>query len=231
VGEFSRRTGILEQLEQGFARTSRSSAAEAHRTTLNRALQLMRSQRNRAFDVSLEPYTLRERHGLTRFGQGCLLARRLIEAGVACAEVYLANWDSHERRIADGIPGLLTHVDNGVSALLRDLADRGRLGDTLIIWMGEFGRTPHMNRNGGRDHYHRAWSTVLLGGGIKGGQVIGATDAQGAAVANRPISVRDFMASVCRALGIDHSRRINTPVGRPIRIVEDRDERIITELF
>jgi arylsulfatase A-like enzyme len=191
----------------------------------------MRSDRSRAFDLSHEPSRVRDSYGRHSFGQGCLLARRLVEAGVSCVEVYLANWDSHERATADGVRSLLTQVDDGVSALLRDLEQRGMLQDTLIIWMGEFGRTPQMNRNGGRDHFARAWSTVLFGGGVKGGQAVGATDAQGGTVRQRPISVYDFMATVCRLLGIDPTRRIDTPVGRPIRIVEDHGEQVISEVF
>jgi len=229
--EFENRSRVLEQLAAGFARTSRSPVAEAHRATLAGALRLMRSDRSRAFDLAQEPAGVRDRYGRGTFGQGCLLARRLVEAGVACVEVYLANWDSHERRIAQGIPGLLTQVDDGVSALVGDLRDRGLLDDTLIIWMGEFGRTPQVNREGGRDHFARAWSTVLIGGGVKGGQAVGATDRQGAAVVDRPISVHDFMATVCRLLGIDPARRIDTPAGRPIRIVEDKGEKVITEVI
>lgn len=229
--EFDRRTGVLEQLEQGFARTSRSPVAAAHQTTVTRALQLMRSGGSRAFDLSQEPANVRDRYGRSRFGQGCLLARRLVEAGVSCVEVYLANWDSHGRDVARGIPNLIAQVDGGVSALIDDLQQRGLLNDTLLVWMGEFGRSPQVNREGGRDHYARAWSTVLMGGGVKGGQVVGATDRQGATVSDRPISVHDFMATVCRLMGVDHTRRIDTPAGRPIRIVEDKDEKLITEVI
>jgi uncharacterized protein (DUF1501 family) len=114
--------------------------------------------------------------------------------------------------------------------LLGELHDRGRLDDTLIIWMGEFGRTPRINRNGGRDHYPRAWSTLLAGGGIRGGQAIGRTDAQGVEVVDRPISVVDFMATVYRILGVDCDREVVTPNGRPIRIV-DKHESVIEELL
>jgi uncharacterized protein (DUF1501 family) len=230
VEEFDDRVGVLEELEKGFARTSKSGAAEAHRTMLARALQLMRSDRTRAFDLSQEPAAAREAYGASRFGQGCLLARRLVEAGVPFVEVYQQNWDAHEKKVAEGVKALMPQVDQGMSALLTDLKQRGLLGSTLVIWMGEFGRTPQVNPNGGRDHYARAWSTVLAGGGIKGGQVIGKTDRQGAAVVERPISVLDFMATVCRVLGIDYEKKIDTPAGRPIRIV-DRGARVIEELF
>jgi uncharacterized protein (DUF1501 family) len=124
-------------------------------------------------------------------------------------------------------------VDPAMSTLITDLKDRGRLDNTLIIWMGEFGRTPKINTRGdkpGRDHYPRAWSTVLAGGGIKCGQVIGRTDKEGAAVEDQPVSTLDFMASVCQILGIDHTKQNNSPIGRPIRIV-DKGATPIKQLF
>jgi uncharacterized protein (DUF1501 family) len=181
----------------------------------------MRSDAGKAFDLSQEPASVREAYGTSDFGRGCMLARRLVEAGVPFIEVYLPNWDTHEKRVVDEIKAKMPHLDTAMAALVSDLADRGLLGSTLIVWMGEFGRTPRVNNNGGRDHYSQAWSTVLLGGGIKGGQVIGKTDAQGTRVEDRPVSVKDFMATVCHALGIDPNKRINTPIGRPIRIVEN----------
>lgn len=228
-GEFDRRADLLNDLEQRFTRSSQAAAAAAHETGLASALRLMRSDRSHAFDLSREPDDSRRAYGDSDFGRGCLLARRLVEAGVAFAEVYLANWDSHEKKVADNTRQLMTQVDQGMSALVRDLHDRGRLNETLIIWMGEFGRTPQINRNGGRDHYAKAWSTMLIGGGVKGGQVVGATDGQGRDVIDRPISVKDFMATICRLLRIDYSKEVTTPNGRPIRIV-DKGERVIEEV-
>lgn len=228
--EFQRRTSLLLQLDQRFHRTYQAAPTLAHKTGLEAALRLMRSDRSQAFDLDREPQRSRRAYGATDFGRGCLLARRLIEAGVTFVEVYLSNWDSHEKKVADNTRSLMSQVDQGASALVRDLADRELLDETLIIWMGEFGRTPRINRNGGRDHYAKAWSTLLLGGGIRGSQVIGRTDNQGREVTNRAISVADFMASVCHILGIDHQKEITTPNGRPIRIV-DKNERLISELF
>src|SRR5262249_34882522 len=159
----------------------------AHQTTLQRALRLMRSEKARAFDLSQEPANVRTAYGESVFGRGCLLARRLVEVGVPFIEVYLSNWDSHDRKVAEATGRLMTQVDMGMSSLIGDLKDRGLLDDTLVIWMGEFGRTPRINNNGGRDHYSRAWSAVLAGSGIKGGQVVGNTDHQGSAVQERPI--------------------------------------------
>src|SRR5947209_12674519 len=124
----------------------------------------------------------------------------------------------------------MPQVDRGMGALIRDLKERGLFDSTLVIWMGEFGRTPQVNRNGGRDHYARAWSTVLAGAGIKGGQAVGKTDANGAAVTERPISVADFMATACRALGIDSTKTVQTPGGRPVKLV-DKGANPVAELF
>lgn len=218
--DFEARAGVLSQLEQGFAQKYKSGAAEAHRTMFARAVRLMKSDRRQAFDVSREPLAARDAYGDSRFGRCCLLARRLIEADVRFVEVYLQNWDTHEKRAADEIQALMPVLDQGMSTLISDLYERGRLEDTLVIWMGEFGRTPRVNNNGGRDHYSTAWTTVLFGGGIRGGQAIGKTDGQGARVLERPVSTKDFMGTICKVLGIDGQRQINTPIGRPIRIVE-----------
>jgi hypothetical protein len=228
--DFNDRADVLARLEQGFARTRRASAADAHRTTFERALRLMRSDKARAFDVTLEPAASSKPYGESPFGRCCLLARRLVEAGVPFVEVYLRTWDTHVKAVAEQARGLMSQVDEGMSALIADLSARGMLRDTLVIWMGEFGRTPRINQKAGRDHFARAWSTVLAGGGISGGEVIGKTDAQGATVTDRPISVRDFMATVCTLLGIDYTKQITTPSGRPIRIV-DRGEKPIRELL
>jgi uncharacterized protein (DUF1501 family) len=228
--EFERRTQLLGQLEQRFARSTQAPVAQAHAAGLNGALQLMRSDRRDCFDLSLEPEASRSRYGDTDFGRGCLLARRLVEAGIGFVEVYLTNWDSHTRPVAEKTRDLMTQVDLGMSSLIRDLHDRGLLESTLIIWMGEFGRTPRINQAGGRDHFAHAWSSALFGGGIRAGQVIGATDATGSEVKGRPVSVMDFMATTCHLLGVDYKKEIDTPAGRPVRIV-DKGEQLIKELI
>jgi uncharacterized protein (DUF1501 family) len=182
----------------------------------------MQSKEAKAFDLSLEPAGAKSAYGGSKFGDGCLLARRLIEAGVSFVEVTLGGWDTHQDNF-DKVKKLSGEVDPAVTSLITDLQNRGRLDSTLIIWMGEFGRTPKINTRGakpGRDHYPRAWTTVLAGGGIKGGQVIGKTDKEGAAVEERPISALDFLATVCGVLGIDASKQNTSPGGRPVRIVD-----------
>ncbi|HEX5104826.1 MAG TPA: DUF1501 domain-containing protein, partial [Pirellulaceae bacterium] len=160
--------------------------------------------------------------GVRDFGKGCLLARPLVEVGVPLVEVVLQSWDTH----ANNLPTTRRNceaLDPAWSALVEDLDERGLLDNTLIVWMGEFGRTPRLNpgANGGgagRDHYGRAWSTVLMGGGIKGGQVIGRTDKDGATVEDRPVSAADFMATICQALGIDWQKLNDGPGGRTVRV-------------
>src|SRR5204863_5732157 len=137
-------------------------------------------------------------------------------------EVTLGGWDTHQNNF-NRVRQLSAQVDPAMSALVTDLRDRGLLDSTLVIWMGEFGRTPRINNRGaqpGRDHYPRAWSTVLVGGGIRGGQVIGRTDAEAATVTERPVSTIDFMATICAILGIDANRQNQANNGRPVRIVD-----------
>jgi hypothetical protein len=230
--EFADRLGLLEQMEQGFFRSYKATSIGDHRTTYQRAVQLMRSKEAKAFDLALEPAASKEAYGRTKFGEGCLLARRLIEVGIPFAEVTLGGWDTHQNNF-ERVQKLSAEVDPAVSALVNDLKSRGLLDSTLIVWMGEFGRTPKINTRGakpGRDHYPKAWSTVLLGGGIKGGQVIGRTDKEGAAVEDHVVSAIDFMATICKVLGIDYTKQNNTPIGRPIRIAE-KGATPIKELF
>jgi uncharacterized protein (DUF1501 family) len=192
----------------------------------------MQSKEAKAFDISQEPANVREKYGATKFGEGCLLARRLVETGVSFVEVTLGGWDTHLDNFTR-VKSLSQTVDSAISALITELKDRGLLDSTLIVWAGDFGRTPKINTRGekpGRDHYPKAWSTLLLGGGIKGGQVIGKTDKEGAVVEERVITAVDFMATVCKTLGIDYTKINQTPIGRPVRIA-DKSAKPIEELF
>ena len=175
-----------------------------------------------AFDLSKEPENMHELYGSSKFGKGCLLARRLVETGVKFVEVNLGGWDTHLDNF-ERVKKLSGTIDQPASALLDDLAARGMLDSTLVIWMGDFGRTPKINTRGekpGRDHFPRAWTSWMAGGGVKGGRVIGRTDKQGGTVEDRPIAVIDFMATVCTLMGIDPTKQIQTPIGRPIRLVD-----------
>ncbi len=228
------RLGVLAQMAQGFQRTNPNASAAGQRTVYQRAVQLMRSEKAKAFDLTREPASVRSGYGHCAFGQGCLLARRLIEAGVPFVEVYHAptpgGWDVHTPQRVEEVRSLaLPQLDRGMSALLSDLDSRGMLQDTLVIWMGEFGRTPRLNASGGRDHYGRAWTSVVFGGGVRGGQIVGRTDPTGSTVVDRPITALDFMATICTILGIDPNHE-NMAGARPVRVV-DRGFTPIRELL
>jgi hypothetical protein len=228
--QFDSRVGLLEELESAFFKDYQAGQAVDHKTTYQRAVTLMQSKEAQAFDISREKDA--DRYGKTRFGEGCLLARRLVETGVSFVEVTLGGWDTHQDNWTR-VKSLSDQVDPAISALVTDLKERGLLDSTLVIWMGEFGRTPKINSRGakpGRDHYPRAWTTLMMGGGIKAGQVIGATDKEGASVVGTPTSALDFLATVCKVLGIEYTKQNHTPNGRPIRIV-DKGATPIKELF
>lgn len=228
---FDDRLGLLQEMESAFFRDYKADAGADHKTTYQRAVTLMQSKEAKAFDLSQEPASVREAYGSSRFGDGCLLARRLVESGVAFVEVTLPQWDTHQNNF-ERVKRLSQECDPAMSALVNDLKQRGLLDSTLIVWMGEFGRTPKINQRGdkpGRDHYPRAWSSLMIGGGVKGGQVVGKTDKEGAAVVERPISALDFLATVCEVLGVNWKKQNNTPIGRPIRIV-DKGANVIKEI-
>jgi hypothetical protein len=230
--EFGQRVNLLKEMEQAFYKDYKALSGSAHQATYQKAVQLMQSREAKAFDLSLEPASARAAYGNSKFGDGCLLARRLVETGVSFVEVTLGGWDTHQDNFAR-VKNLSGQVDPALSALVGDLKSRGLLDRTLVLWMGEFGRTPKINTRGakpGRDHYPRAWTSVMVGGGIKGGQVIGKTDKEGAEVEGTKVSAIDFMASVCKVLGIDYSKQNISPIGRPIRLV-DKGANPIKELF
>lgn len=222
----SARVKLLESMEDDFLRQRAALSAQSHRSAYQRAVTLMRSTATQAFNLDDEPKDLRDRYGRHLFGQGCLLARRLVERGVPFVEVSLATvgnlalgWDTHVNNF-DGVRRLSEVLDPAWATLMEDLKSRGLLDQTLVVWMGEFGRTPRVNGNKGRDHWANSWTAILGGGGIKGGQVIGRTSADGTAVEERPVAVPDFMATIALALGLDPNRQNNSNVGRPIRLVE-----------
>ncbi len=172
-----------------------------------------------AFDLSQEKASVRDSYGRTPFGQGCLLARRLIEAGVKCVQVSLSGWDTHLRNFPR-TKELMGEFDPACASLLRELNERGRLRHTLVVCVGEFGRTPKINPLGGRDHWPKTWTAMLAGGGIQGGQAVGKTSADGTEVADRPVSVPDLFATICKVMRIDADKENFTPAGRPVPIVD-----------
>ncbi len=178
-----------------------------------------------AFDLTHEQAAVRERYGMHRVGQSCLLARRLVEAGCPFVTVTDAGWDTHvqiDRALREGYvgghAGMIPKLDQALAALLADLEGRGLLDETLVVVMGEFGRTPKLNSAGGRDHWPRAFSVLLAGAGVRGGQAVGRTDARGESPADRPVSPSDLARTVFTLLGIDPDREFQTADGRPVRV-------------
>lgn len=232
-----RRRQYLEQLD-AFARTADESVSESQAKPFEQAYRLIASPAAKAaFDLAQESDATRNRYGRRTIGQSTLLARRLIEADVPFVTVNYPGWDTHQQlytRLKEGFTGAKTPVglvpslDLALAALLDDLSDRGLLDETLVIVMGEFGRTPKLNTQGGRDHWPRVFSVLLAGGGIRGGQVIGSSDATGESPKDRPITPADLAATIFTLLGIDPQRLLHTADGRPIHI--SRDGRVVREL-
>jgi uncharacterized protein (DUF1501 family) len=223
-----RRLGLLKELEEPLAKTGAAQLVKDHQTLYDQTSQMVLSPRTRAFDLEREPEKLRDAYGRSAFGQGCLMARRLIEAGVTFVEVQSSGWDTHGNELAT-LKKLIPPVDQGTAALLADMKDRGLLERTLVIWMGEFGRMPRVNLTAGRDHYPQAFNVAMAGLGVKGGQVIGATDKLGIEVAERPVKVPDLFCTYYKALGINPRKENQSNVGRPLKIVEEGEP--VTEVF
>jgi len=226
---FDGRVGLLQDLERDFTGNHPGAAPASHAMAYDRAARLIRTEARTAFSLDDEPARLRDAYGRNLFGQGCLLARRLVERGVPFVEVTLgpipgnpAGWDTHGQNF-NNVRSLCEVLDPAWSSLMDDLSDRGLLDTTTVVWMGEFGRTPRINGGQGRDHFPNAWSTVIGGGGIRGGQVFGRTSADGMTIDTghqRAVAVPDFLATVCRALGIDPRNTNMSNVARPIPITD-----------
>ncbi len=220
------RLKLLDSLNSRFLQNHPDAPAASYQAAYHRAVDLMQSKLTAAFKLDEEPAAVRDAYGRTRFGQGCLLARRLVERGVPFVEVTLgsltdaaAGWDTHTDNFSQ-VRKLSGVLDPAWATLMKELDERGLLDNTLIVWMGEFGRTPAINSAGGRDHFPQAYSSVLAGGGIRGGQVIGRTSADGMTVEDHPVSVPDLLATVCTAIGVDPMQQNDSNLGRPIRIVD-----------
>jgi uncharacterized protein (DUF1501 family) len=181
------------------------------------AVRLMGSKELSAFDISKETQEVKEAYGTHRFGQGCLLARRLIQGGVRFVEVEFGSWDMHQQ-IFNDLPERAGQLDQSMSALLRDLKDQGLLKSTMVVLATEFGRTPTINENAGRDHHPGVFSCVLAGAGIRGGQVYGSSDKEGRSVQDDSVSVADFNTTIAKAAGIDTDKEYIAPNGRPFKI-------------
>jgi len=237
-----RRAAIFERLEGNLVQTGSDKkavldAAQAHKEVYEKALSLVVSSRKEVFNLDKEidgkpiDAKLKEDYGAAgtganAFGRGCLLARKLVEAGVACVEITLGGWDMHNNIFPTLANQRLPVLDKGMGTLVKDLADRGKLKDTVIVWMGDFGRTPRINQNAGRDHYPAAWSVVVGGGNIKGGIAYGKTDKDGTSVTDNRVAVTDVYGTIYRGLGIDPTPETNASVrdnlGRPYYIAGEK---------
>ena len=223
------RLQLLARSERRFAQRYTLPAVRAKQAAFERAVRLMKSNRSAAFDIEKEPDHIRKEYGDHRFGKSCLLARRLVEAGVSFVEVVHRGWDDHEGA-AGPHATRAPWIDTGMATLIRDLKARGMLDDTLVVWMGEFGRSP----GAGKDHFCKAWSSVLAGGGLNTGQVIGKTSeggkSPGSEIVDRPVTSPDFIATMCKAIGIDIHQEFLAPGSRPMPLV-DKSAKPIKELF
>jgi hypothetical protein len=216
---YSRRLKLLERLEADFGAVEGADIVADQRKLIRKSSDMILSPRMEAFDLTRESESMRDAYGRSQFGAGCLLARRLVEAGVTFVEVNLEGWDTHDDNFNRTAQRNAT-FDQPMAQLISDLRQRGKLERTLVVWMGEFGRTPRINARAGRDHYPRAFNIVLAGGGIRGGQIVGATDAGGVEVTLRPVTVPDLFRTVYTTLGIDADHENMSRIGRPIKLVD-----------
>lgn len=215
------RLAMLNLVETNFASQKRGQAAVDHRAVYTKTVRMMNSRYTDAFRLEKIDPKIRDRYGKGSFGQGCLMAFELVKRGVTFVEVSLGGWDTHANAFDTLSNRLLPELDKGMGSLVEDLARSGILDKTMVVWMGDFGRTPRINQNAGRDHWPRSWSMVMGGGGMKGGQVIGATDKDGVEITDQPIEVMDVIASMTKAMGISLETQYTTPLGRPYKLVDD----------
>jgi hypothetical protein len=217
---FERRLSLADRIDRDFKQRYAGRQIEAYDRMYADAVRLMGSGDLAAFDISKEDEATRERYGLTKLGQGCLLARRLVESGVRCVEVEMGGWDMH-RELWEELPESVAELDGAVASLLSDLEARGLLSTTLVVLATEFGRSPKVNENAGRDHHPAVFSCVLAGAGIKAGVVHGASDARGHSPDRDPVSVGDFNATIAAACGLPVGKEFFAPNGRPFTIGHD----------
>jgi hypothetical protein len=215
---------VFPHLHKPEEREAAGSPAQAHEAVYKKGFDLTVSPLRMVFDVDKESAKTLQAYGGRQnpFGMGALLARRLVEKGVTAVEVDLGGWDTHQNNFRSLKDNLGKKLNEGMSALVADLVDRGMWKNTVVLWMGEFGRTPRINQNAGRDHWARCWSVVVGGGAIKGGQVYGSTSKDGMDVGNDPCSVADLYATVYKGLGLDPATQIRDNLGRPLAISEGK---------
>jgi hypothetical protein len=214
---FTRRLALANQFDEAFQKKRKNSGVEAYNQLYSEARRLMGSEHLKVFDIKEEPQAIRDAYGNNQLGQGCLLARRLVQSGARFVEVNYGGWDMHQE-LYTKLDEKANHVDTAVGNLMRDLHSKGLLQDTLIVLTTEFGRKPKMNVNGGRDHHPGAFCSLLAGAGIRGGQVYGASDKHGHSVESDHVSVSDFNRTIAAAAGLPLDEEKFAPNGRPFKI-------------
>ncbi len=214
---FAHRRDLASALDSGFQQRYADRGVQAYTAMYDEAVKLMRSSDLEAFNLGKETQQTRDSYGEHAFGQGCLLARRLVESGIRSVEVQLGGWDTHTENFAR-VEENATVLDEAMAALIGDLDARGLLKDTMVVLATEFGRTPKINQNAGRDHYPKAFSCVIAGGGVKGGQIHGKTDPNGTEVIENALSIEDFNATVAHGLGLPLDTILYSPSKRPFTV-------------
>jgi len=225
---FQRRLDMLKQLDQQFADKHKQASVDSYSQAYADAVRLMRSSDLQAFDIDQEPQSMHDAYGDSDFGQGCMLARRLVEHGVRYVEVMSGGWDTHADNF-DRLETLTPAIDQGLAALLADLDARGLLESTLVVFASEFGRTPDIDQDQGRNHYPKAFSTLLAGGGVVGGQRYGRTDKEGREVVTTPTTIQDLNATIAHACGLPLDHVLTSPSGRPFKVADKG--MAVTEIF
>jgi uncharacterized protein (DUF1501 family) len=231
LNELDKRDQLLRKFDNGLKNVDESAdLVEGLDEFHKQALEILRSDKTKkAFNLAAEKQELRDAYGTTPFGQGVLAARRLVEAGVRFATVSIGGWDTHSQNFQNLKTRLLPQLDQTLSTLVRDLDERGLLDSTIVMCAGEFGRTPKVNKNSGRDHWARSMACVLAGGGLKRGYAHGTTDGSGMAPATDPVTPDDVASTIFHCLGIDPHTELQTPTGRPVQLF--REGKVIEKLL
>lgn len=220
AGQRKQQLGLADEMAKDFNESRGGVNVKKRDTFTDRINQLMDSPFTKALDMGKEPEDLKKAYGKSGFGTGCLLARRLVEVGVKFIEVHLGGWDTHDDNFKK-VKNLCGNLDPGFATLMRDLKEKGLYDQTIVMWAGEFGRTPDINKTNGRDHWANGFSVVMGGGGIKGGRLIGATDKTGMGLAGEPIKIEDIIATIYQCMGIDYKKKYYSPQGSLVKATED----------
>lgn len=232
--DFERRLGLADAINKRFHREHPSPNAKNFDTLFDEAVRTMKSEDLEAFNLTKESPKLRDRYGRDAFGQGCLLARRLVEHGVRFIEVTLGGWDTHYDNFT-AVQARCQPLDSAYSSLISDLKERGLLDSTLVVLSSEFGRTPEIQKQhrNGRSHHPGAFTSLIAGGGVKGGLVYGKTDKHARTVTENPVTFHDLNSTIAYGLGLDHTKVIHSPANRPFRMAgpDKVDAKPVTAIF